>query len=257
MERVSSGSIELHVADGCAQLVLNNPTRRNAITHAMADELIRLCAEIDGREDVGAVVVSGSGSYFCSGADVAELAASSADPTSDQALAQLSAVYRAFATLSRLSVPTIAAVAGGAYGAGLNLALACDVMLVTPDAVLASGFLRTGIHPGGGHLTLLLQRIGGQGAAAMALFSATLTGEEAVQRGLAWQVCPMDELVPTALRLAAAPARDSVLARAIKRSLIMERGAGLSADTAIEVERGMQMWSLARKGPDAWPKPAR
>jgi enoyl-CoA hydratase len=254
---VSSGSVELHVADGCAHLVLNNPTRRNAITKTMAEQLIRFCAEIDGRDDIGAVVVSGAGDYFCSGADVAELAAASADPTSDQALAQLSAVYRSFATLSRLSVPTITAVAGGVYGAGLNLALAGDVMLVTPDAVLASGFLRTGIHPGGGHLTLLSQRIGHQGAAAMALFSVPLTGEEAVRRGLAWQTCPIDELVPTALRLAAAPARDGVLARAIKHSLVLEREAGTSVDAAIEVERGMQLWSLARKGPDGWSRPAR
>jgi enoyl-CoA hydratase len=135
----------------------------------------------------------------------------------------------------------------------MNLALATDLLLVTPGAVLDSGFLARGIHPGGGHLTLLGRRVGYQQATAMALLGRALSGTEAVERGLAYAAFPAAELLPAAMELVALAARDPELTRKVKQSLALELGAGpTSWPAAVEIERGVQMWSLARKGSAAW-----
>ncbi len=149
----------------------------------MAARIEDFCDQVEVDETIGAVLLDGAGEYFCSGADTRVLAASSADPASPEAVASVSAVYRAFTRIGALPVPSVTLLQGGAVGAGMNLALATDLLLVTPDAVLDSGFLARGIHPGGGHLTLLGRRVGYQQAAAMALLGRALTGTEAVERG--------------------------------------------------------------------------
>jgi enoyl-CoA hydratase len=126
---------------------------------------------------------------------------------------------------------------------------------VTPDAVLDSGFLARGIHPGGGHLTLLGRRVGYQQAAAMSLLGRVLSGTEAVERGLAYAAFPAGELLPTAMDLVALAAKDPQLTRKVKQSLTLELGAGpVSWPAAVEIERGAQMWSMARKGREGWDK---
>jgi enoyl-CoA hydratase len=100
--------------------------------------------------------------------------------------------------LADAPIPTIAVVDGAVVGAGVNLPLACDVVLVSPDARFDPRFLDVGIHPGGGHLQLLRERVGRQGAAAWSLCGDQLTGEDAVTAGLAWRCLPSDELLGTA-----------------------------------------------------------
>ena len=246
---------------GVARLILSNPRRKNAITLEMAAAVETFCDQVESDPGVGAVLVEGAGGYFCSGADTRLLAASSTDPASPAAVASISALYRSFTRVGSLPVPTVALVAGGAVGAGLNLALAADVLLVTPDAILDSGFLARGIHPGGGHLALLGRRIGYQQAAAMALLGRPLSGAEAVERGLAFAAFDPAGLLPAALDLVALAARDPELTRMVKQSLALELGAGpVSWPAAVEIERGAQMWSLSRKGREAWsrqtPKPS-
>ncbi|MET8352541.1 enoyl-CoA hydratase-related protein [Micromonospora sp. NPDC005206] len=250
--------VDVSVDDGIARLTLVNPARKNAITLSMTDQIGEFCQMVETDESVGAVIVDAAGNYFCSGADTRDLAASSEAPASPEAVARTSAVYGSFVKLGTLPVPTVALVKGGAVGAGLNLALAADVMLVTPDAVLDSGFLARRIHPGGGHLRLLGRSLGYQQAVAMAAFGAALSAEEAVARGLAWRTAPAEELLDIAVDLCRLPAADPELARRIKRSATIElEDPGLSWSAAVEVERGVQMWSLGRKGSQAWErKPA-
>lgn len=246
--------------DGVARLTLNNPLRKNAITLEMAAAIEAFCDQVEADARVGAVLVEGAGGYFCSGADTRVLAASSADPASPAAVASTSAVYRSFTRVGSLPVPTVSLVAGGAVGAGMNLALATDLLLVTPDAVLDSGFLARGIHPGGGHLALLGRRAGYQRAAAMALLGRALSGAEAVEQGLAYAAYDAAGLLPAALDMVALAASDPELTRRVKQSLTLELGAGtVPWPAAVEIERGAQMWSLARKGRAGWdrkpPKP--
>jgi enoyl-CoA hydratase len=245
---------------GIARVTLSNPRRKNAITLEMAAAIEAFCDQVEADESIGAVLVEGAGGYFSSGADTRILAASSADPASPEAVASVSALYRSFTRVGSLPVPTLSLVTGGAVGAGMNLALATDLLLVTPDAVLDSGFLSRGIHPGGGHITLLSRRVGYQQATAMVLLGRALSGSEAVERGLAYAAYPAEELLPAATELAGLAAKDPQLTRKVKQSLTLEIGAGpVSWPAAVEIERGAQMWSMARKGREGWdrkpPKP--
>ncbi|WP_193046258.1 enoyl-CoA hydratase-related protein [Mycolicibacterium baixiangningiae] len=244
--------VDVSVDNGIARLTLNNPTRKNALTLSMTEQIGEFCQRVETDLSIGAVIVDSAGNYFCSGADTRDLAASSEAPASPEAVARTSAVYGSFVRVGTLPVPTISLVKGGAVGAGLNLAMATDIMLVTPDVVLDSGFLARKIHPGGGHIRMLGRSMGYQQAVAMSIFGAALSGEDAVARGFAWAAVPAEELLDTALGLCRLPAADPELARRIKQSATIELDSGLSWAAAVEVERGVQMWSLGRKGSKAW-----
>ena len=234
--------------DGIAVLTLNAPERRNALTVEMAGALTAACEQIDADEAVGAVVVRGEGAYFCAGGDRATLAEAGRDPAEDERYRGMSAIYRSFARVGELAPPTIAAIRGGAVGAGLNLALATDLRVVADDAALLSGFIPIGLHPGGGH-TALLGRLGSrEAAAALTLFGERLTGAEAVERGLAWTAVPAGEVDDAALALAAVPAKDPALARRTAASLRAVTGPpALPWPAALELERASQMWSMRRR----------
>lgn len=241
------------VHDGVARLTLNNPRRKNAITLAMAADIERFCERVESDLSIGAVVVDANGSYFCSGADTRDLASSSADPASPEAVQRTSAVYGAFVRIGSLPVPTVAVVAGGAVGAGLNLAMAADIMVVTPDTVLDSGFSARSIHPGGGHISLLGRALGWSGAVALAACGQSLTGTEAVARGLAYTAAPPEEIPGVVDGLVRIPAADPELTRRIMTSARLELGPpAVSWASALEIERGVQMWSMSRKGKAAW-----
>ncbi|TDC55485.1 enoyl-CoA hydratase/isomerase family protein [Actinomadura sp. KC345] len=246
------GTATYEVQDGVATLTLRNARRKNAITLAMAGQIAEFCAMVADDTAIGAVVVRGDGGYFCSGADTRDLAASSADAASPEAVARTSAVYGSFVGIGSLPVPTVSVVTGGAVGAGLNLALATDLMVATPDAVLDSGFLARRIHPGGGHLGLLGRAVGRPTAVSMALFGQAISGGRAAELGWGLAV-PADRIDAEVAELVAMPAQDPELTRRVTRSLKLELGPpAVSWDQAVEIERGVQMWSLGRKGREGW-----
>lgn len=222
-----------------AVVTLSDPARRNAISGPLRDALVATVAELEGDDAVRALVVTGAGSAFCSGAVLASLETTDA--------AAFRTIYDAFLCLARTSLPTVAAVNGPAVGAGLNLALACDACLVGPGARLLSGFLRIGLHPGGGH-TWLLQRAGGtQLAAAMALFGLELDAEAAVRHGLALRCVPAAALVDEAVALAAgAAAAPPPLAARLKATLRAMPAVG-DHDAAVEAELEVQAWSAQQR----------
>ncbi|WP_068166007.1 enoyl-CoA hydratase-related protein [Rhodococcus phenolicus] len=241
------------VADGVARITLNNPRRKNAITLAMAAEIVAFCDRVESDPAIGAVVVDATGTYFCSGADTRDLASSSADPASPEAVQRTSAVYGSFVRIGSLPVPTVAVVVGGAVGAGLNLAMAADIMVTTPDTVLDSGFSARGIHPGGGHISLLGRAMGWSGAVALAACGQSLTGAEAVARGLAYTAVPAEEIQATVDELTRTAAADPELTRRIMTSARLELGPpAVGWQSALEIERGVQMWSMSRKGKASW-----
>jgi enoyl-CoA hydratase len=235
-------------ADGVAVLSLDAPDRRNALTVAMAEELVAACEQLDGDPAVGAVVVRGEGGFFCAGGDRATLEAAGGDPAEPEVFAGLGAVYRSFARVGELEMPTVAAVRGGAVGAGLNLMLATDVRIVARDARVISGFIPIGLHPGGGHGALLGRTGAREAAAAMALFGERIDGERAAELGLAWAAVEDAEVESTAIALAARAGADPELARRTARSLRMVLGPPpLPWPAALELERASQMWSMRRK----------
>lgn len=233
---------------GVALLTLRATDRRNALTAAMAGAIVALCDEIDADPSIGAVVVGAEGPYFCAGGARDELAAVGKDPAAPDAFSGLGRIYEAFVRVGTLQPPTVAAIRGGAVGAGMNLVLATDLRVVAADARLASGFIPIGLHPGGGHGALLGRAAARETASALALFGAALTGEEFAARGLAWRAVPAEEVDAAALELARVPAADPELARRTAASLRTVNGPpALPWTAALELERASQMWSMRRK----------
>jgi enoyl-CoA hydratase len=240
--------IDLTREGGVATITLDAPDRRNALTREMAQSLVEVCEEIDADASVGAVVVQGAGGFFCAGGDRQTLADAGRDPAAPEAYTGLGVVYRSFARVGELEPPTIAAIRGGAVGAGVNLAFATDLRVMAADAKIISGFLPIGLHPGGGHGVLLGRTGIREAASAMALFGERIDGARAAELGLAWAAVPDDEVEARAAALAAQAAGDPELARRTARSLRTELGPpALPWPAALEMERASQMWSLRRK----------
>jgi enoyl-CoA hydratase len=237
--------VTLQIADGVAVMTLDHPEVRNALTRAMAVQLMTLCDEIDSRPDVGVTIVRGAAGTFCSGADTREW---TADLLSDEGFVATDVTYQAFVRVGRLRTPTIAAVRGAAVGAGLNLMLATDLRVIADDARVVAGFLRIGIHPGGGFFSLVGRTAGREAAAALGLFGEQLSGRDAVEHGLAWLAVPDEEVETRALQLAQTLAGDPLLAQRAVASLRRALGPPpISWDAALEAERGVQLWSLYRR----------
>jgi len=232
---------------GVAVLTLAAPDRRNALTVAMAAEIVAACDELDADAAVGAVVVAAEGKTFCAGGERGVLAAAGEDPSHPDRYADLTTIYRAFTRVGELEAPTVAAIAGHAVGAGINLAMATDLRVVGEDVLLMSGFIPIGLHPGGGHTALLSRAGSRETASALALFGERLDGRRAVELGLAWKAVPLEDVLPTALELARLPAADPELARRTARSFRLVAGPpALPWPAALEAERAAQMWSMRR-----------
>lgn len=241
------GQVLLHKQDGVAVLTVDSPEVKNGLTPEMGLELARHCDDIDADMEIGAAVVVGSGGTFCSGADRRRWNPQ-ADQASDEAFKETGAVYGAFRRVGSLNVPTVAAVRGAAVGAGVNLMLATDLRVVADDARILAGFLRIGLHPGGGYFTISGRTAGREGTAAMGLFSEEINGVRAKEIGLAWDSVPDSEVEKRAMELALTAARDPELAREAVRSFRTELGPpAIGWDAALHFERATQMWSQRRR----------
>jgi enoyl-CoA hydratase len=242
-----TSEVRYEVSGGVAVITLDAPERRNALSVEMSRELIEAARAVEADESVGALVVTG-GAHFCAGAVRSVLADTGRDPVEDVAYRNLETVYRAFTTIGEVGVPTVAAVRGAAVGAGLNLALATDLRIVSRTARLLPGFAQIGIHPGGGHFTLLGRVAGREAAAALGLFGEEVDGERAVRLGLAWAAYDDGEVLERALAVAKRVAADPALARRTVMSFRRETApGGMPWDVAVELERSPQMWSLRRR----------
>ena len=134
-------------SDGVALLTLDNPDQRNAMSDEMTSSWVAAIDELAADRSVRAVVVTGAGSAFCSGGNTSWIA-SEPDASVDDLRTRMIAFYRAWLSIRRLEVPTIAAVNGPAIGAGLCLALACDIRYAAAGAKLGAPFVKLGMHPG-------------------------------------------------------------------------------------------------------------
>ncbi len=238
-------SIDLTCRDGVATVTLTAPERRNALDAQMVTELVDAFDTLEADESVHAVVVTGAPPAFCAGADLSDLLhASSSDE--DAARSGLLQIYEGFLRVSRCPLPTLAAVNGAAVGAGVNLALACDVRLVARSARIDTRFVQLGLHPGGGH-TWMLQRLAGpQTAAAALLFGEVLTAEEAVRVGVAWRVVEDDLLLDVASELAARTAAAPRRVLIDVKATLGDMPAVATHALAVERELGPQVWSISQ-----------
>ena len=221
-------------------IVLNAPQRLNALDRPMLAELAEAVRAVAADEEARALVVSGAGRAFCAGADVTSLFG---DPTRPPAVIrdELKQVYASFLSIADLTIPTIAAVGGIAVGAGVNIAMACDMVVAGPKAKFAITFAEMGLHPGGGCSWFLTRRMGGHRALATLLDAERIDAEEAFRAGLVTRLVedPVAEALAMARRYAE---RDPGLVRDMKRAVRMAETADLA--TVLEFESWAQASSV-------------
>ena len=229
-------AIRIDLTDRVAVLTLDDPERRNALNLDLNAELIAAMDDLERDTGVGAVVVTGEGRAFCAGADLTQLGESRREG--------LLRIYEGFLRVADSPLPTLAAVNGAAVGAGMNLALACDVRVAGASARFDTRFLDLGIHPGGGHTWMFRNIAGQQATMAAVLFGQVLDGAEAERVGLVWRCVPDEDLLVTSISMAArAAAAPDELSRRVKRT-IQDMGAITSHEAAIIRELGDQVWSM-------------
>jgi enoyl-CoA hydratase len=231
--------------DGVRVITLKDERRHNAIGTQMRDELVECAA---GLMDGGArvLVVRGSGRSFCSGADLMEILGGKGHSV-DEYQRRFTRVYQSFLSVRSLPIPTIAAVHGHAIGAGLNLALCCDIRLAHPSARFGATFSRLGLSPGGGCTYFLTSALGSQRALSILLNGETFDAEAAVKLGIVLKV--HDDPSAAALELAGSiAALPGDLARHIKTAVRVAESQGF--DAAYEYECWPQAAAAARG--DVW-----
>jgi enoyl-CoA hydratase len=222
-------------SQGVATLTLNNPQERNTLTAPMVDEIVAAMDDVEADQSVGAIVVTGAAPAFCAGANLGNLA--EADETS------LGSIYEGFLRIARSPLPTLAAVNGAAVGAGMNLALGCDVRIAARRAKFDTRFLQIGLHPGGGHTWMLRRIAGPQTAMAAVVFGEVMDGQEAERVGLVHRCVDDDQLMSAAQEMAArAASAPRELAIEAKRTI--QAMADIDAHPqAVKAELVPQLWS--------------
>lgn len=193
-------SICYEVGDAIGRLTLNRPDRLNAITYPMLEELHqvfrRVAADTDG---VRALLISGAGRAFSSGADVVTPRPEHPDNPKESLRDYYNPAYQ---LLRSLPVPTIAAVNGPCAGAGMSLALTCDIAIAAQSAYFLAAFVNIALVPDAGASWLIPHRIGNAKAAGMMMLGEKIPAPEAERWGLIWKCVPDEELAATADTLA-------------------------------------------------------
>jgi enoyl-CoA hydratase len=217
-------------APGVALVRINRPAARNALNLAVRERMAAAFTAANEAPEIRAIVVTGDAAAFAAGADLREL----------QALDAPGALARRAPELMRPVAesrkPTIAAVRGFALGGGFELALACDITIVSETATLGLPEIGVGVMPGGGGTQRLARLAGKHVAMLLALTGRRITGIEAGQMGIASRVVPDAEVLPTALTVAGEiAAMPPIAAQLVKEAIL--RGADQPLDAALAFER--------------------
>lgn len=208
--------------DFVCEITLNRPDNRNAMAPELLEAFQRVIDEVKSDRSVRCVLVAGSGSNFCSGADFRSGILERGERLPHEASL---AIYRPFLTILDVEVPVIAAMNGHAIGGGFGLALVCDIRVANREAKYGANFARLGLHPGMA-VTYFLPRVAGLPRAAELLFTGRLfSGEEAAQMGIANYALAPGEVLAKARSLAKEIAACAPAAvRMMKRSLYRHVG---------------------------------
>ena len=225
----------LDVSDAVATLTLNNPGERNTLTAEMVAEIVAAMDAVEADAGVGAIVVTGAPPAFCAGANLGNLASTQGPG--------LRTIYEGFLRVARSPLPTLAAVNGAAVGAGMNMALGCDVRLAARRAKFDTRFLQIGIHPGGGHTWMLRRIVGPQVASAAVLFGEVLDGAQAERVGLAYRCVDDDALLTVAHEMAARAASAPRPLLEVTKATLRDMGSIADHEAAVDREIEPQVWS--------------
>ena len=216
--------------NGVVTLTLNRPDKKNAMNATMFDELVAVFSEVDASTSDRVLVITGAGDAFCSGADLADRAKDTRHP-----LLRLHWASHVALALHRIPKPVIAKVNGVAVGAGMNLALGCDLIVASETARFSEIFARRGLTIDFGGSWLLPRLIGMHRAKELAFFADIVSAKTAAELGLVNRVVPSGDLdavvADWADRLAAGPP----LALSMAKRLLTN-SFSMTMDEALEAE---------------------
>jgi 2-(1,2-epoxy-1,2-dihydrophenyl)acetyl-CoA isomerase len=184
-------TIQLTIKDNVASILLNRPDRLNSFDMKLGRELYEILQDLAKRPDILVIVIKGTGKGFCGGGDVKEMFG--ADDKSKFLRILTKAIHRCVIEMRSMEKPIIAAVNGSAFGAGLSLALACDIIIASKGVKLSTAFISIGLAPGCG-TQFITNLIGYHRACEYLLTSKIFTTEEAFQLGMINQVVDADKL---------------------------------------------------------------
>ncbi|WP_205471115.1 enoyl-CoA hydratase/isomerase family protein [Nocardioides sp. SYSU D00038] len=210
-------------APGVALLTLDNPDLRNAMSDEMTASWGAAVAELAADPSVRAVVVTGEGSAFCSGGNTSWIA-SEPDAGVDRLRSRMLPFYRTWLAIRQLEVPTIAAVNGPAIGAGLCLALACDLRYAAAGARLGAPFVKLGMHPGMAATYLLPEVVGPAHARDLLLTGRLVDADEALGLGLVSRVLEPEGFLDEVLGIAAGIAATAPIPSRLTKLALLDGG---------------------------------
>lgn len=266
---MDNGEITFELSRQVATITLSRPKRRNALNLSLWRDLAGVCAEV-AASTAKVVILRGAGGNFCSGMDlnpdnsaIAQLLPAISDGDEGVARGLLNELKRVINSLADLPIPTIACVEGFAVGGGLEIALACDIIVTEEDASLSLPEVRIGMTPDLGGVARLTRAVGAGRAADLILTGRRFTGQEALNMGVAQHVTSHGAAYTSSLALAemiklGAPIAVASALKAIRAipdlnlldALEADTAAGVTALTSGEAKEGIM--SFVEKRSPSW-----
>jgi 2-(1,2-epoxy-1,2-dihydrophenyl)acetyl-CoA isomerase len=236
-------TMTLDISDGVAAITLNRPEAANALSAEMARELHDAVLHIDADDAVRAVIITGSGRFFCAGGDLKSFADQGDDlPRFVKGMA--GEFHMAISRMHRMDAPVIMAVNGVAAGAGFSLMLAGDLAIAAESARFTMAYTRAGLTPDGSSTYFLPRAVGLRRAKELTLLNRMLSAQEALAWGLVNEVVPDDELAARGRALAAELAAGPTLAYGAAKRLL-DDGLNATLETAM-VDEAQAISAMAR-----------
>jgi enoyl-CoA hydratase/carnithine racemase len=221
-ENTTDHDVLYEVADHVATITINRPERQNTISGPMLDALTRRLLEANDDPDVRAMVITGSGRFFCAGLDLRGGGIASGLSSQSSSPSNLDLRNTPPTVLHSLDTPTICALNGSAAGYGMDLALGCDIRIMADTAKLAAAFTARGVVPESGGTWILPRLLGWSKAAEIIFTGRTLLADECEHLGLVSRVVPAEETLAAAQSLGREIATNAPLAvQASKRMMRM------------------------------------
>jgi len=191
-------TVSLEIDGGVATITLDRPDKKNALVHAMRVAIPRLFEQVQDDVSIRAVILTGSGTDFCAGADVREMGGGGIADS----ITRVEVLHRMVRAVVRTDIPVIAAVRGVCIGVGWSMALACDYIIAAPDTRFQFAFRHIGLAPDGGAVHFLSHNLGPIRAKSLVYSGRFVSGEEAAALGLVSELAPADQVLSRARAIA-------------------------------------------------------
>jgi len=233
---MSFNTIEFAIDSGAAVITLNRPDKFNSFNTEMHQEIRTVMKEIRGNSEIRSLLITGKGRAFCAGQDLNDRSVAASDEAPDLGDSVEQNYNPLIRSITSLDIPVICAVNGIAAGAGVSLALACDIVLAARSSAFMMAFCKIGVIPDSGSTWILPRLVGMARARALSLLGDKLSAEKAEEWGLIWQCVDDDKLAAESLamakHLATQPTKGlSLIKRALKASTAN------SLDEQLELEK--------------------